>query len=119
MTEPLKNNRIRYKKTSTPGELVSVQTFLVNNQEYAVTLTTDPRSFTITNIGSLETALTGSGTSMHSVKINAKQALETLGVVFEDEKRSKRGARKPKPMKPNSDAAIALAQELLQKESEQ
>lgn len=85
----LENNRIRYRRT-LDNLLESQQTFIVNNQEYTVRLQPSEKKFIVINLVDGSEVITGSGTSAHAVKINAKQALETLGVHFAPEIRKKR-----------------------------
>jgi len=83
--------RIRYAKNQNPGELVSVRIFPgPMDQFFRVHLNKETLTFEIVDINSSNQVVAdGAGVSMGNLKIKAKRALESFGVVFEDESRNK------------------------------
>jgi hypothetical protein len=84
------SKRIRYEKSSAPGIFFSVKTYTSNGCEYRVSLNMNTLNFNIINLtknGVVETL--GEAVSGPQLKIKAKQALVKLGVVMDEEKRSK------------------------------
>ncbi len=82
-------NRIRYKYTSsdTNSQLVSQQQYAVAGHQYQIHIDTLSSSFTIVDNSNNTTAKEGNGKSLHGVKMAAKNALKSLGVVFDEETR--------------------------------
>lgn len=86
------NSRIRYQPsaTDTNAQLSSQRTFDVNGVQYRVHINTLDNTYEIHNDVTNQIVATGTGTSLHSVKMKAKVALKGLGVTFEPEKRDNR-----------------------------
>jgi hypothetical protein len=84
--------RIRYRKIHDSGKYVSVGIFPGPMGEgFQVHLNSTTATFEITDLNcSNQVIAGGQGVSMANLKIKAKKALESLGIVFEDEKRIKK-----------------------------
>lgn len=84
-------SRIRYKYSNEPLVLVSLQYFIhpIDGSKYQVQLNEGDKTFAIVEDTSGKTAVTGTGKSMHDLKINAKNALIKLGISFAEEERKK------------------------------
>lgn len=83
------NTRIRYEKTATPGELVSVRTFAVEGNEFRVCLNCESNKFEILLLPSNQVVSEGTGASFANTKLKAKKALTVIGVDFQNEVRTK------------------------------
>ena len=80
------NKRIRYTKISD-NLLRSKRSFYINGTDYLIEINTNENSFNIWD--GCDVVATDIGTSLHSVKIKAKTAMEKLGAEFNQESRKR------------------------------
>lgn len=85
------SSRIRYMAGSsdTNYSFMSQRVFSVGGMEYRVFLYPAEEQFVVADATTGDSVVSGKGGSMLSLKRKAKKALETLGVTFEEENRTK------------------------------
>lgn len=81
------NQRIRYDETHMDGILLSVRTYIVGKVAYRIRLDLHSLSYAIVDVRANEPVVMGEAHSLSALKIQAKDALNQLGCLFDDEKR--------------------------------
>jgi hypothetical protein len=80
--------RIRYQDTEVPEIKASVKMYVLpDGRECQVRIDEATRAYVVVDAITKAAIASGMATSMHKVKIAAKEALEAMGVKFDDEKR--------------------------------
>lgn len=83
------STRIRYQKTETPNQLVSVRIYVIDGKDCQVYLNSQTYKFEVVDAASGQVYSEGNGVSLANVKLKAKKALEVFGITFDAESRSK------------------------------
>lgn len=81
--------RIRYVRTGvTPTEIRSARTFCKEDMSFFIFIDVAQNSYLVSRAETPNIpVIMGSGKSLHDVKIQAKKALESLGIKFNNEER--------------------------------
>lgn len=90
--------RIRYRKTRIEGTLESIKRFTHpnNGSRYKVILNMPEHKWMVVDDNSEIIAASGLRVHAHKMKIDVKEALETLGIEFTTEERAKKAKKEVK-----------------------